>query len=150
VIVVTDGMTFEGDHDARATMAEHGVELIEEKVRRFEGSGGLVTCVELDSGRKLPATRAFFSIAHHPRTDIAQQLGCSLDDQGYITVGDHGETSAPGVYAAGDVTPGEQLVQVAAAQGAIAGIACALSLRGSSPIPGAPAPGPDPEAELDL
>lgn len=37
-------------------------------------------------------------------------------------------TSVPGVYAAGDVTPGFQLVQVAAAKGTTAGIACAQSL----------------------
>ncbi|MEO6121321.1 MAG: hypothetical protein ABIW46_06025, partial [Acidimicrobiales bacterium] len=34
-------------------------------------------------------------------------------------------------YAAGDVTPGLQLVQVAAAKGTIAGVACAQSLRGT-------------------
>ena len=34
----------------------------------------------------------------------------------------------PGVYAAGDVTPGIQLIQVAAAKGTIAGVACARSL----------------------
>ncbi|MGI8775647.1 MAG: hypothetical protein ACR2KQ_11705 [Actinomycetota bacterium] len=54
-----------------------------------------------------------------------------------------------GVYAAGDVTPGEQLVQTAAAGGAVTGIACGMSLRGEPPAPGAPEPGPDPEAELE-
>ena len=43
-----------------------------------------------------------------------------------------GATSVPGVYAAGDVTPGIQLVQVAAAKGAIAGVACAQSLQGKN------------------
>jgi thioredoxin reductase len=39
------------------------------------------------------------------------------------------ETSVPGVFAAGDVVPGYQLVQVAAAKGTTAGIGCAESLR---------------------
>lgn len=41
------------------------------------------------------------------------------------------------------------LVQVAAADGAVAGTGCALSLRGGPGAPDAPAPGPDVERELD-
>ena len=44
-------------------------------------------------------------------------------------------SSVPGVYAAGDVTPGLQLVQVAAAKGATAGVSCAQSLRGEGGMP---------------
>ena len=39
-----------------------------------------------------------------------------------------------GVFAAGDATPGLQLIQVAAAKGTTAGVACALSLRGEGGI----------------
>jgi hypothetical protein len=53
------------------------------------------------------------------------------------------------VYAAGDLTPGLQLVQVAAAKGASAGTACATSLRGAPAVPGAPEPGPDVGAAID-
>ena len=72
------------------------------------------------------------------------------DELGYVKVGDHGETTVEHVYAAGDITPGEQLVSVASAEGVVAGIACAMSLRGSQTAPGAPDPGPDPEIELTL
>lgn len=41
---------------------------------------------------------------------------------------DSAATSVPGVYAAGDVTPGVQLIQVAAAKGTVAGVACSRSL----------------------
>jgi pyruvate/2-oxoglutarate dehydrogenase complex dihydrolipoamide dehydrogenase (E3) component len=50
-------------------------------------------------------------------------------------VDDQGATSVSGVYAAGDLTPGLQLVQVAAAKGTVAGVACAQSLRGEGGIP---------------
>ncbi|MGI8407474.1 MAG: FAD-dependent oxidoreductase [Actinomycetota bacterium] len=97
----------------------------------------------------IPAELAFFSIAHHPRNELPKGLGCSLDDDGYVTVSDHGETSVDGVYAAGDVTPGEQMLQVAASQGLVCGIECARSLRGGSTAAGTPDPGPDPEIELE-
>ena len=45
-----------------------------------------------------------------------------------LGIDEHGETSVPGVYAAGDLTTGLQLVQIAAAEGAIAGVHCAHSL----------------------
>jgi pyruvate/2-oxoglutarate dehydrogenase complex dihydrolipoamide dehydrogenase (E3) component len=45
-----------------------------------------------------------------------------------VVIDGDGATSQPGVYAAGDVTPGQQLTQIAAAQGTLAGVACATSL----------------------
>ncbi len=54
----------------------------------------------------LPASLVMFSVAHQPRTELAEKLGCALDDEGYVTVDEHGQTSVEGVYAAGDLTPG--------------------------------------------
>lgn len=149
VVLVTDGQEFEGDRSCETALHRNGIEVIEEDVAHFVVEEGTMTAVELASGRVLRATRAFFSIKHQPCNELARALGCTTDVMGYIEVGDHGETSVEGVYAVGDVTPGEQLVQRAAAEGAIAGIACAISLRGTSTASDAPEPGPDPESELD-
>ncbi|MDP9234615.1 MAG: NAD(P)/FAD-dependent oxidoreductase [Actinomycetota bacterium] len=148
VRVVTNGNTFEGDQACRDAMERRDIDLIEETVKEFYLQDGAMTGVRLGSGRELPAERAVFSIAHHPRNELARELGCAIDELGYVEVGPHGETSVEGVYAAGDLTPGEQLVQVAAAEGAIAGIACALSLRRAMTPSAAPDPGPDPQTEL--
>ena len=59
---------------------------------------------------------------------------------------DDGRTSVPNVFAAGDMTPGPHLVQIAAAKGTRAGIAAAISLRGASGVAGSPRPAPDPDA----
>jgi thioredoxin reductase len=148
VTLVTNGETFEGDNDCRTSLDTHGIRIIEEKVVDVLSEEGDMRGVTLSSGAQLPATRAFFSIAHEPRNSLARRLGCELDALGYVTVDDHGVTSVPNVYAAGDITPGEQLVQTASAEGAVAGIACAMSLRGTSTAPGAPDPGPNPAEEL--
>ncbi|HET7483109.1 MAG TPA: NAD(P)/FAD-dependent oxidoreductase [Actinomycetota bacterium] len=148
VTLITDGQTFDGDADARLALARHDIEIIEDTVDCFAIEDGRMRGVRLVSGREVTAERAFFSIAHRPRTDLAVALGCETDDQGYLRVGPHGETTVEGVYAAGDVTPGEQLVLTAASTGAVAGIACALSLRGETTVAGVPDPGPDPEEEL--
>lgn len=148
VVLVTHGQEFEGDRSCEAALHRNGIEVIEERVERLTVEDGRLTTAELESGRTVPATRAFFSIKHHPKNELAQELGCRVDELGYVEVGEHGETSVEGVYAAGDITPGEQLVQRAASEGAIAGIACALSLRGTSTRSEAPDPGPDPTQEL--
>ncbi|HEX7168139.1 MAG TPA: FAD-dependent oxidoreductase, partial [Acidimicrobiales bacterium] len=78
--------------------------------------------------QRVPCRMAFFSIAHHPTNDLAREFGCELTEEGCVVVDANNETSVPGVYAAGDLTPGTQLISIAAAKGATAGIACALSL----------------------
>lgn len=150
VTLVTNGEEFEGDRSCEAVLQRHNIPVIEERVVGLAVEDGRMTGATLESGRKVAATRAFFSIKHEPRNELAFALGCKLDDMGYVEVGPHGETSVENVYAAGDLTPGEQLVQTAAAKGAVAGIACAMSLRGSSAAaPDVPDPGPDPQAELN-
>jgi thioredoxin reductase len=149
VTLVTNGEEFEGGPACEAALSRHDIDIVEDRVTGFTLEGDRMTGATVASGRQIPATRAFFSIKHEPRNGIARALGCDIDELGYVEAGPHGETSVEHVYAAGDLTPGEQLVQTAAAQGAVAGIACAMSLRGSgAAAPGIPEPGPDPEAEL--
>ena len=129
VLVVTDGREFEGERDHRAQLQELGVQVVEDEVEELCGADGNLTAVRLATGGVIDCTRAFFSIAHHPRTQLAEQLGCEMTGEACLSIDWEGRTSVPGVYGAGDMTPGMQYVQVAAAEGAKAGTACALSLR---------------------
>ncbi len=144
VTVVTNGIAFQGDEDCRAVLAGNGTELIEQNAVRLLGERGALEGLELGDGRVLPTSLVFFSIAHHPRTGLAESLGCALDDDGYVSVDREGQTSVDGVYAAGDLTPGLQLVQTAAASGAVAGVGAAQSLFGQAGAPTSPTPAPDP------
>jgi thioredoxin reductase len=148
VTLVTDGGRFEGDDTCRRALDRHSVDVLEDDAVELLGTRGSLRGVRLKGGDMLPCQLVFFSIAHHPRTDLAVELGCRLTDDGYVEVDEHALTSVDGVYAAGDVTPGMQLVQVAAGEGTVAGVSCALSLQGEPPASDAPAPGPDVEAEL--
>lgn len=144
VVVVTGGLRFQGDDDCRRTMAHDEIELVEQKVAAFQGPRGDLRGVQLVGGRVLPASLVFFSLAHQPRTGLATELGCELDDEGYVTVDENGRTSVRGVYAAGDLVPGLQLVQVAAATGTVAGVGAAQSLFGQQGAPTSPPPAPEP------
>ena len=136
VLVVTEGRSFEGDEGHRRRLAAGGAAaLVEDDAVELLGRRGDLHGVRLGSGRVVHCQLAFFSIAHEPCSDLGRQLGCELTSEGCIAVDEEGATSVAGVYAAGDVTPGLQLVQVAAAKGTIAGVACAQSLRGEGGIP---------------
>jgi len=149
VTVVTDGSRFEGDAACRAALDRDRIAVREDDAVALLGRRGSLEGVRLRGGDTVPCELAFFSIAHRPRTELAAFLGCALTAEGCIVVDGDQHTTVPGVYAAGDVVPGLQIVQVAAAQGAVAGVRCALSLRGEPAGPGAPEPGPDADAELE-
>jgi thioredoxin reductase len=147
VTVVTNGRAFRGDEQCRAYLRDLGVELVEDDAVSFLGRRGDLRGVCLGSGRQLPGSLVFFSLAHQPRTELAVALGCELDADGYVKVDDCGRTSVDGVWAAGDLTPGLQLVQVAAASGVVAGVSAAQSLFGEPGAPTSPPAAPvDPAA----
>lgn len=125
VTVVTNGRVFEGRRD---DLDRLDVELVEERASALLGRRGALRAVRLAGGRELPCGLLFFSVAHTPNAGLARQLGCAVDDEGYLVVNDCNRTTVPGVYAAGDLTPGMQLTQVAAAKGTVAGISAAQSL----------------------
>jgi thioredoxin reductase len=145
VVVVTDGRTFPGDDSDRETLARFGVRVVEDEALRFVGSRGALRCVALRTLGDLPCELAFFTVAHRPRNELAAMLGVRVGHDGCVEVDGEGATDVPGVYACGDLTPGIQLVQIAAAKGAVAGIGAAQSLRGERGAPASPVPAPDPD-----
>lgn len=149
VAVVTDGHRFDGDEVSRELLARHAVELVEEGAVELVGERGALEGLRLASGRVLPAAMLFFSIAHVPRTGLAEQLGCEIDDEGYVVVNDCGMTSVDGVYACGDLVPGLQLAPVAAATGVAAGVALAQSLFGEAGAATSPPAPPAVDAERE-
>lgn len=145
VTVVTHGA---GDRIAagqRRGLAERGIELVDDRAEQLVGSRGQLRAVRCASGREIAAEMLFFSIGHDATVELATGLGCALTDEGVIAVDTEQETTVPGVYAAGDVTPGMQLVNVAVGEGTVAGVACAQSLQGHRTAPGAPPAAPAPE-----
>ena len=142
VHVVTDTTEDAFDQTQRTALADHGIDVIDGVAEALIGDPGALEGLRLTNGTVVEADRVFFSYAHHPTNDLAQQLGCELDEHGLVTVDGYHLTSVEGVYAAGDITPGMQLVPIAIAHGAIAGVACATSLRGHPTTEHAPTPAP--------
>jgi len=146
--VVTEGNELAGDESHRELLARHDIGLLEDDAVELVGPRGDLRQVRLRSGATLDADLVFFTIAHEPRLDLARELGCEIDGENCLSVDRDGCTSIEGCYAAGDITPGFQLVAVAVGKGAAAGVACAISLQGEPGSPSSPTPAPDAEEEL--
>ncbi|MGQ0744328.1 MAG: NAD(P)/FAD-dependent oxidoreductase [Acidimicrobiales bacterium] len=92
------------------------------------GSDGVLDHIALADGSRVECDAIFLRSETVAVTHLARQLGCALDSDGLVMVDAEGATTVERVYSAGDATPGPQIVQVAAAEGARAGLACAQAL----------------------
>ncbi|MFN2451043.1 MAG: FAD-dependent oxidoreductase, partial [Candidatus Dormibacteria bacterium] len=114
--------------EERERLAGAGITTIAANPVELVGTRGSLREVVLDDGRRLACEIAFFNLSNGQRSPLAESLGCDHSEAGCVLVDDQGRTSVVGAFAAGDMTPGPHLVQVAAAKGAVAGVACAHSL----------------------
>ncbi|MBW3576582.1 MAG: NAD(P)/FAD-dependent oxidoreductase [Actinobacteria bacterium] len=146
--IITDGRPLDIGEPRVAALARFGIDVIEDRAVELLGERGDLQGVRLGSGARIDCTMGFFTIDHDPVTDLAQRLGCKLDDDGYVGVDDEAETTVRGVYAAGDITGGMQLVGLAIGEGTVAGVACARSLRGDTALPHMPSPAPSPREAM--
>lgn len=112
-------------HDA---LAQNDIAIRDGRIQRVVGHGGNLTQVEFDDGSTLRLDALFFHLGSEPRCELAEQLGCELDDDGYIVVDRGQETSCAGVHATGDITGQPHLASIAAAEGVRAALAIHRSL----------------------
>jgi thioredoxin reductase (NADPH) len=108
----------------------HPVDVVEADVVGMQKSDdGWLEAFEFEDGTVRNYRGGFPMYGSNYNTDLAEQLGCDLDDGGTVTVDESGRTSVDGVYAVGDATAGHNQIPVAMGEGAQAGIALHYELR---------------------
>lgn len=109
--------------NARRRLRQQGIAVREEPVRRLVGNpDGMLRCVQFEEGEPLECHALFLHAPQHQRAPFAEQLGCRFTSKGAVWVDKKQQTSVAGLYAAGDLTPGQQQAIMAAADGSKAGI----------------------------
>lgn len=119
VYVLTDGLEPEASFDPRVT-------LITDKLKVVSGEGKL-EAIETES-QTIELDGIFVALGSASSSDLAIQIGLEMQ-QGRIIVNDKMETALPGLYAAGDCTPGPQQVAKAVSDGCIAGMSMVHYVR---------------------
>ncbi|MHC4989973.1 MAG: NAD(P)/FAD-dependent oxidoreductase [Planctomycetota bacterium] len=104
----------------RRELKDRAIPIEQRAIRRLVLSKGDLTAVELDDGERL----ARGTLVYRPQqrqARIVTDIGVKLNDNGFVVVDEHRQTSIPGVYAGGDLTqPCQDVLSAAAAGAAIA------------------------------
>ncbi len=127
ITLLTHGRAAALDQDARATLHQNGIAILDAPIARVVHQRGHIRAVEFTDGARRPLDRIFFHIGSNPASDLGSRLGCRTVEHGRLVVDQGQQTTTPGVYAAGDISGHPHLVIAAAADG----VKAALSLHRS-------------------
>jgi len=129
IIICTNGRPPELDEREYCDKLDAlNIPVLTERIETVCYEGSTIHCLKLADGMQLDTDKLFFTIGQYPADDLCAKLGCDRDDEGHVIIDEHGHTSVPNVFAAGDITPGPQLAINAAAEGAAAALAMHKSL----------------------
>jgi thioredoxin reductase len=110
-------------------LEEVGINIFEPRVTEIEHEAGRLRALVFNLGQRLEADAIFFSAEASPCCEIPMQLGCRTKEKNRIETTDRQGTGVPGVFLAGDADGDVQFAIVAAAEGAIAGMAVNKELQ---------------------
>jgi thioredoxin reductase len=88
---------------AGGVLTAAGVPVRPERITHLEANGDQVERVVFESGEPLPRTAVFVRTVTAQRSVIPARLGCDTLPDGALEVNEFGQTTVPGVYAAGDL-----------------------------------------------
>ncbi|SIT88421.1 NAD(P)/FAD-dependent oxidoreductase [Pontibacter indicus] len=105
------------------------VKVCTDAIARVEGEEGMLQRIVLRNGETRPQEALFFSGETKQQSELGRQLGCEFTSKGVIRTRRLQQANIPGLYVAGDAARDMQLVIVAAAEGAKAGVAVNMELQ---------------------
>ncbi len=109
-------------------LRDYGISVFNGKVKGVDHVDGQVTGLKLEGGKKVELDALFATRGDVYHSKLARQAGAASSDSGEVTVDGNRETSVPGLYAAGCVTPSNCQMIIAAGEGAAAAQAINRSL----------------------
>jgi thioredoxin reductase (NADPH) len=130
VDLLTRGEDPEWSEETAEQLEAHPVDVIDAGITGMNKDGnGWLESYEFADGTIREYKGGFPMLGSEYNADLVDSLGLERTDDGTVAVDGDGETSVPGVYAVGDLTPGHNQIPVAMGEGADAGIAIHMDLR---------------------
>ncbi len=103
--VLTNSETTEISEKFVKRLANARIPLIHDKIDEVIGHDGqFEAIITRDGNLRIELDQLFNQQGATPQTELAEQVGAKLSDNGYIKIDTEQKTNIPGFYAAGDVT----------------------------------------------
>ena len=107
----------------RSQLAARAIAVIEGTIEQLVIDDDTLRGVQMDDGCVVPRDALFVPPRFVPNNQLVVNLGCRVDDDGWVTTDGTGRTSVPGVWAAGNLVDPRAQVITAAGAGSAAAIA---------------------------
>jgi thioredoxin reductase len=107
----------------RSQLVARAIGIVEGTVSRVLVEDDRLCGVEMDDGRTIPRGALFVPPRFVANNHLLVGLGADMDEDGWVATGAAGQTSVPGVWAAGNVANPRAQVITAAGEGSAAAIA---------------------------
>lgn len=103
-------------------LGNRNIRIEEGEIENLEHHNGNLHRIILTNGRSIPISAMYTQTRFEQHCTIPESLGCSLTDEGYISVDPMQRTSVGGVFACGDNTTRMRTLANAVAMGTTAGM----------------------------
>lgn len=103
-------------------LGKHNIQLIEKEIQSIDHKNGHIRRVIFKDNTDFAPEALYARVPFEQHCPIPQQLGCELNELGYIKTDNVQKTNIPGVYACGDNSSPMRTVSNAVATGTAAGM----------------------------
>lgn len=119
--VFTNGRSALTEAQARQ-LASLNINVVEKPLQQIEHVDGYLERIVFNDGSGHPLKALYARPPFGQHCEVPKEIGCEINDAGYIQVDDLQKTTVPGVFAAGDNTSRLRAVSAAIAAGGKAGV----------------------------
>lgn len=102
-------------------LKNHGVLILEDEIDSLENNDGYVSNIIFRNGEKVEVKAVYARIPFEQHCKLPQDLGCEINEQGYLKIDFMQKTNIPGILGSGDATTQMRSVALAVSSGSFAG-----------------------------
>lgn len=102
-------------------LKNHGVLILENEIDSLEHNEGYVSNIIFKNEEKISVKAIYAKVPFEQHCSLPEELGCEINEQGYLKVDFMQKTTVPGIFGSGDATTQMRSVALAVSSGSFAG-----------------------------
>lgn len=127
ITIFTDG-PYSFTTEQLQKLNSHNIAIVEDKLSSINHTDGFLDSIVTEKGNDHPVKAIYTRPGLKQHCALPQDLGCSINEHGYIVTDEMQKTTVHGIYASGDCTTQVRSVAIAVASGMMAGAAINFAL----------------------